>query len=108
MTDDPASGTTDQDKVTLAQLQNKLSESQRRCLTIYAVCEESVETSQKLHRRCIQAERKLKTMTSLFLFSVLINLVLMGFCLHFIQRSPTPSPSIYIPERMIPHIDQVG
>lgn len=99
---------TDPDNASVTQLQHELIEAKRRYLTLYALCENSVATTEKLHHRCTQVEAKLKVMLGMFLFSVLINGILLGICLHITPKAPEQPPTFYVPEHMMPNIHQIA
>lgn len=99
---------TNRNRKTVEQLQHELTEAKRRCLNIYTLYEESVKATEKFYLQCIQTETKLKIMIGLFLVSAMLNGLLIGICFHVTQQAPTKPPTIYIPEQMMPNIQQIA
>lgn len=99
--------TTDQNQATITLLQRKLTQASHTLLEKHLLYKEAVVTAEQLYHRCIQAEHKAKMMMGLFLFSVLVNGVLISIILDLTGQAPNKPPRIYIPEHMMPNIHQI-
>lgn len=98
---------TGQDNETVAHLRRRLTQASQTLLEKHIVYTEAVRTAEQLYHRCLQAESKILKLMGLFLFSVLVNGVLVSIILDLTYQAPDKSPTIYIPEHMMPHIHEI-
>lgn len=99
--------TTGQDNETIAHLQRKLTQASQTLLEKHIVYKEAVATAEQLYHRCLQAESRIQKIMGLCLFSVLVNGVLISIILDLTYQAPDKSPTIFIPEHMMPNIHQI-